>query len=54
MIDSIADHYERIEKVPTLTDATPAEVAATFDDALPREGEAPEDILDDWNERAYP
>lgn len=54
IVETIADHYEQIEELPAMTEATPAEVAAVFDDLLPVEGADPQEILDDWDERIYP
>ena len=54
VVETIAAHYEQIEEIPTLSDATPAEVAAVFDDPLPIAGADPREILDDWDERVYP
>ena len=53
-VDMMADHYARIDAVDTFPDTTPSAVAAEFDDPLPREGEAPEAVLAEWNERVYP
>lgn len=54
VIEMMADHYEQVREVPALTDATPAEVSAAFDDPLPETGEGGAAILDDWEERVYP
>ena len=54
VVDTIADHYDRIEDVPTLTEATPAEVADVFTESLPQAGTDPHRILDEWDERIYP
>ena len=54
VVDTIADHYDRVEDVPTLTDATPEAVASEFDEPVPMEGTDPDRILDDWDERVYP
>lgn len=53
-IELLADHFEHVRDVDPFPGKTPAEVAATFDDPLPVDGEHPDRILDDWSERIYP
>lgn len=53
-VDMIADHFAQVREIDTFPDTTPPEMAEEFDDTLPIEGEDPEVILDEWEERVYP
>ncbi len=53
-VDMMAEHYAQIREVDTFPDTTPPEVAKVFDDPLPREGEPPEVVLDEWRDGVYP
>lgn len=53
-VDMMAEHFAGVRDVDTVPDATPEELAATFDDPLPMEGADPDDVLDEWDDRVYP
>lgn len=51
VVDMISDYYATIRDVAVFPKRTMANVAAAFDDPLPREGQDPSLILDAWSER---
>ncbi|MFB6187658.1 MAG: aspartate aminotransferase family protein, partial [Halobacteriaceae archaeon] len=54
VVDLMAEHYAQIQDIDNFPDTTPPEVTDLFDDPLPREGQDPEDVIDEWEERVYP
>lgn len=53
-IDMIAEYFESIRDLPVYPRKTADEVAAVFEEALPREGQSPDAILDAWTEKILP
>jgi aromatic-L-amino-acid decarboxylase len=54
VIDLLADYLEGVEGRRVFPDVTPAEVAAPFDQELPREGEPLAAVVDELEERLLP
>lgn len=53
-VELMADHFDRVSVVDTLPDTTPSDLAEIFDEPIPREGQPPESILSEWENRVYP
>lgn len=54
VVDMIADYYDTIADRPVFPARSSQDVAACFDEPLPREGQKPQAILDEWNEKVLP
>ncbi|PAP78794.1 pyridoxal phosphate-dependent decarboxylase family protein [Rubrivirga marina] len=54
VIDAIANHLRDVPDLPVFAGRTPEEVARTFDEPLPKHGQEPARILDDWDEKVLP
>ncbi len=54
VVDSIADYYGTIRDRPVFPGRTGAQIASVFDEMLPLEGQDPEAILKEWEEKVLP
>src|SRR5688572_23526648 len=54
MIDAIADYNSTIRERRIISESSSKEIEAQFREDLPRTGEAPENILQEWKERLLP
>ena len=54
VIDNIAKYYGTIREQRIVSENSSAAIEALFRDVLPEEGEDPQTIIDDWNNRIIP
>jgi aromatic-L-amino-acid/L-tryptophan decarboxylase len=54
IIDWIADYYTRVEKYPVLSQVKPGEIRSTLSSHPPQDGEAFDEILEDFNKYIIP
>lgn len=53
-VDMIASYFTDLRDLPVHPAASRAEVEAAFEEPLPRSGQDPDDVLDEWRDRVLP
>lgn len=54
VVDMMVDYYNSVEERPVFPAVTSEEAAGAFEEPLPREGQDPHAILDEWTDKVLP